>query len=183
MVDQGGRIVRTNARLAELFGYPQRELVGLSLESLLPERFRAAHTGHRAAFFADPRVRPMGLGLELLAQGKDGHEFPVEISLSYIDTDEGLLALGFVTDITPRRNAERRLQAEFGVTRVFAEPATGEELAPRLLRALCESLDWDVGELWRADGDVLRYEAGWHRPDLDTGSLDAASRTRRSWQP
>jgi PAS domain S-box-containing protein len=176
MVDRAGTILRSNVRLAEMFGYEHGELDGQRLEILLPERFRVGHAGHRDGFFADPRVRPMGLGLELAARGKDGREFPVEISLSFIGRDERLRALGFVTDITPRRNAERRLQAEFQVTRVFAEASGAEQLGPRLLQALCESLDWDLGELWRPDGDVLRYESGWHRTELDAGEFDALSR-------
>jgi PAS domain S-box-containing protein len=176
MVDGAGRIVRTNARLAQMFGYEQQELDGQLLEILLPERLRIAHAQHRRGFFSDPRVRPMGYGLELTARRKDGAEFPVEISLSFVETEQGVLALGFVTDITPRRNAEQRLHAEFLVTRVFAEPDASEDLLPRLLRALCESLGWDLGELWRVDGDVLRYEAGWHRRELDTSEFDEASR-------
>jgi PAS domain S-box-containing protein len=176
IVDGVGRIMRTNARLGEMFGYEQAELDGQPLETLLPERFRAAHVRHRGSFFADPRVRPMGFGLELTARRKNGGEFPVEISLSYIKSDEGLLALGFVTDITPRRSAEQRLHAEFLVTRVFADSDRSENLGPRLLQALCENLAWDLGELWRVDGDVLRYDSGWHRPELDTSELDAVSR-------
>ena len=176
MVDGAGRIVRTNARLARMFGYEQQELDGQPLETLLPERLRIAHAQHRHGFFSDPRVRPMGYGLELTARRKDGTEFPVEISLSFVETDQGLLALGFVTDITPRRNAEQRLYAEFLVTRVFAEPDVSEDLLPRLLRALCESLGWDLGEFWRVDGDVLRHEAGWHRSELDTREFDEVSR-------
>jgi PAS domain S-box-containing protein len=176
IVDHTGRIVRANGRLEDMFGYARGELPGVTLETLLPERIRASHVQHRAGFFTEPRARPMGLGLYLTARRKDGREFPVEISLSFIEAEEGLLALGFVTDITPRRNAERLLQAEFVVTRVFAEPSGTEDLAPHLLQALCESLDWDLGELWRVDGDVLRYDSGWHRPDLDTTELDAASR-------
>jgi hypothetical protein len=62
------------------------------------------------------------------------------------------------------------------VTGVFADPQGAETLAPRLLQALCESLDWDLGEFWRLDGDVLRYDAGWHRAGLDTREFDAVSR-------
>ena len=176
MVDEAGLIVRTNARLAQMFGYRPDELDGLSLETLLPERFRDGHVRHRRGFFTDPRARPMGLGLELAARRKDGAEFPVEISLSYFKSDDGLLALGFVTDITPRRNAEQRLLAEFLVTRVFADTTYSGDLGGRLLEALGENLDWDVGELWSVDGDVLRYDSHWHRPELDTRDLDAVSR-------
>jgi two-component system, cell cycle sensor histidine kinase and response regulator CckA len=176
MADRTGRIVRTNRRLTQMFGYEPGELDGETLEALLPQRLRSIHAGHRRNFFADPRVRPMGLGLELTALRRDGREFPVEISLSYMGTGDSLLALGFITDITPRRNAERRLQAEFAVTRVFADSDVAEELAPRLLQALCDPLNWDVGEFWRVDGDALRYGGGWHHPDVDTKELDDLSR-------
>jgi PAS domain S-box-containing protein len=176
MVDGAGRIVRTNPRLAQMFGYAQQDLEGETLEALLPDRLRAAHAQHRRGFFGDPRVRPMGYGLELTARRKDGTEFPVEISLSFVESDQGLLALGFVTDITPRRNAEQRLQAEFLVTRVFADQDDSGSLLPRLLQALCESLAWDLGEFWRVDGDVIRHESGWHRPELDTREFDEVSR-------
>ena len=176
MVGPAGRIEWTNLRLAQMFGYEPEELPGMALEVLLPERYRLSHVRHRAGFFADPRVRPMGLGLELAARRKSGREFPVEISLSYVKADDGLIALGFVTDITQRRNAEQRLQAEFVVTRVFAEPHRPDELVPRLLQALCEGLDWDAAELWPIEGNVLRYGAGWHHPDLDTAALEGVSR-------
>jgi two-component system, cell cycle sensor histidine kinase and response regulator CckA len=81
-----------------------------------------------------------------------------------------------VTDITPRRNAEQRLHAEFLVTRVFADTDYSEDLGSRLLQALCENLDWDIGEFWRVDKEVLRYDSSWHRPDFDTRELEAVSR-------
>jgi PAS domain S-box-containing protein len=176
MVAREGRIVWANGRAARMFGYDPDALAGQALEVLLPERLRAAHAQHRAGFFANPRVRPMGLGLELTARRKDGSEFPVEISLSHVETDGGLLALGFITDVTPRKEAEKRLQAEFAVTRVFAEAPSLEHLPSRLLQALGECLRWDVVELWRPDGAVLRWGAAWHQPGLDTTEFDAASR-------
>jgi PAS domain S-box-containing protein len=90
-----------------MFGYARERLIGQLIEMLLPERLRAQHVQHRATYFQDPHVRPMGRGLDLLARRADGMEFPVEISLSYVQTDEGLRALAFVTDITRRLAIER----------------------------------------------------------------------------
>jgi two-component system cell cycle sensor histidine kinase/response regulator CckA len=174
-IDGTGRIVSANGELERMFGYERGELVGQSVDTLLPERLRAAHARQRGGFFADPRVRRMGLGVDLVARRKDGREFPVEISLSFIEKDE-FLAVAFVTDITPRKEAERRLQAEFAVTRVFAETAPIEALPARVLQALGESLGWELGELWRVDDDRLRWNASWHVPALDPGDFDAASR-------
>ncbi len=176
MTDRTGRITWANARAEEMFGYPPGELGGLSVELLLPEHLRDAHREHRASFFAHPRVRPMGLGLDLVARRKDGGSFPVEISLSFVEADGELFALSFITDVTPRREAERRLQAEFAVTRAFAESGPIEGLAPRLLLALCESLDWDLGEFWRVHGEVLRSEGSWHRATLDAAEFVALGR-------
>lgn len=91
-----------NARVELMFGYRRSELIGQTLELLLPESARAAHTKHRTAYFAEPRVRPMGQDLVLAGRRQDGSRFPVEISLSYVETPDGTLAMAFVTDITER---------------------------------------------------------------------------------
>ncbi|HEV8584884.1 MAG TPA: PAS domain S-box protein [Methylomirabilota bacterium] len=107
VVDERGGIVSANRQAETMFGVPRERMVGTTVETLMPERLRARHTRHTAGYFADPRVRPMGRGLDLVACRADGTEFPVEISLSYVRTDEGLRALAFVTDITQRRAMER----------------------------------------------------------------------------
>jgi len=107
LINEAGLIVSVNRKIEEMFGYSREDVLGRPLEMLLPERFRAPHADHRAAYFRDPHVRPMGQELNLLARRRDGTEFPVEISLSYVSTDEGMQALAFVTDITRRRAMER----------------------------------------------------------------------------
>jgi PAS domain S-box-containing protein len=107
IVDQRGTILSANRQAETMFGTPRDRMVGAPVESLMPERLRARHAQHTAGYFRDPHVRPMGRGLDLLARRADGTEFPVEISLSYVRTDEGLRGLAFVTDITQRRAMER----------------------------------------------------------------------------
>jgi len=100
--DAAGRIVLVNAKTETMFGYSRDELIGQPVELLIPTRLRERHVGHRAAYMAAPRVRSMGQGLDLSGLKKDGTEFPVEVSLSYVHTEEGTRAIAFVTDISER---------------------------------------------------------------------------------
>jgi PAS domain S-box-containing protein len=105
IVDERGEVVLVNEQTERLFGYARDELLGRPIETLLPSRFQDRHVSHRAGYFADPRTRPMGAGLELAGRRRDGSEFPIDISLSAIETEQGQLATAFIRDITARQAA------------------------------------------------------------------------------
>lgn len=109
VVDSMGSIVFVNKRAEAMFGYSGDEIVGHSLNALVPERFFQSHADYVSDYFDDPRIRPMGQGIELAATHKGGTEFPVEISLTHLQTKAGPLALAFITDISQRKQAEREL--------------------------------------------------------------------------
>ncbi|MFI1046333.1 PAS domain S-box protein [Streptomyces griseoruber] len=109
IVDDRGAIRLVNAQTEALFGYGREELLGHPVELLIPDRFRDQHTGHRGAYTANRQVRPMGAGLELHGLRKDGTEFPVEISLSPLETADGLLVSAAVRDVSDRKAAEARI--------------------------------------------------------------------------
>ncbi|HEU4427276.1 MAG TPA: PAS domain S-box protein, partial [Myxococcota bacterium] len=173
MVDPAGRILLANRALERMFGYAPGELVGLSVDALVPRRFRARHPAARAAFFADPRERAMGAGRELHGIHKSGHEVPVEIGLNPIETDEGMLVLGSVVDVTERRRAEsERLSLEEQLRQSQKLEALGR-LAGGIAHDFNNILSAIVGyaEMLRSDSRAGRAIEG----DVD-GLLDAALR-------
>ncbi|HEU5334299.1 MAG TPA: PAS domain S-box protein [Actinocrinis sp.] len=109
IVDDGGTIKLVNAQTELMFGYAREELLGRSVETLVPERFRGQHPAHRHGYTANGQVRPMGAGLELYGLCRDGREFPVEISLSPLETSDGLLVSAAVRDVSDRKAAEARI--------------------------------------------------------------------------
>src|SRR3984893_7734399 len=108
--DQEGRITQTNAQVESFFGYARGELLGQSVEILVPERFRRTHPAHRKDYADRASIRQMGIGLELYGRRKDGSEFPVDIMLGPVETPEGRMVLSVIRDLTDKRKAEEALQ-------------------------------------------------------------------------
>jgi len=143
-VDRDGRISVVNSQAEQMFGYTREELLGATVEDLIPARMRQRHEAHREGYARTPQVRPMGArGVELIARRKDGTEFPVEISLSPIRTERGLLTATIIRDVTERRKAEMQKAALMREQTARAEA----EAAQRRFYELVQDLDAIVWEM------------------------------------
>jgi PAS domain S-box-containing protein len=159
IVGPRGRIGLVNRQTEKLFGYTSDELLGHPVEILVPQRFRRRHSGHRDGFFGDPKVRPMGAGLALFGLRKDGTEFPVEISLSPLDTADGALVSAAIRDVSERKQAEETVRLS-------------EERLRRVIETVQEAfVSIDAGGLitdWNPEAEVT---FGWSRDEALGGEL------------
>jgi PAS domain S-box-containing protein len=141
VVDQHGVIQVVNSQTEKLFGYDRVELVGQTVEILVPKRFRKKHARHRDGYYGDHPSRPMGIGLDLFGLRKNGSEFPVEISLSPLETEEGLLVSAAIRDVTQRKRMEEDVQK---LNEDLKQRAAQLEAANKELEAFSYSVSHDL---------------------------------------
>jgi PAS domain S-box-containing protein len=205
VVDGQGTIIFANAQVARTFGYSPAELMGQPVERLLPERFHSAHVQHRARFALQPKPRSMGDGLTLFGQHKQGHEFPVEISLSPVQSREGPLVVAAVRDVTVRRDMEQGLiEANRAKSRLLAaashdlrqpvqtltllNQAALRHSGPNaklaeILRQQQRALD-TISQLLASVLDVSKLDSGAVKPAIGDCSIsDVLDRLRSDFEP
>jgi len=162
IADRGGRIAIVNAQAEKLFGYDRAELVGQPVEMLVPRMHRVRHASHRDRYFADPRARPMGSALDLHAVRKDGTTFPVEISLSPLETGDGILVSSAIRDVTARRETENALRLAYSELESFSYSIAHDLRAPlRGMNGFAQILLEEYGDRLDPEGlDHLREIRG-----------------------
>ncbi|MBI4551197.1 MAG: PAS domain S-box protein [Candidatus Latescibacteria bacterium] len=170
-VDREGRIVLVNTQTERIFGYSREELLGQSVEVLIPARFRVRHAKHRAGYTSDPRTRPMGVCLDLIGRRKDGSEFPVEISLSPLETPDGLIVTSIIRDVTERKRLEAQLrQYTADLERLVDERTAELRVAKEFSETVLENANSLVLVL-SAEGKVLLFNK---RCEETTGYISEA---------
>ena len=180
-INEQGQISDWNQQAEIIFGWSQHEAIGRSLAmTIIPPQHRDAHERGLRHFLATGQGPLLNRRIEIVALHRDGHEFPVELSVAPVRLGNAWIFSAFVRDITQRKSAERRLAAQYAVTRVLAESLTLQDASARILQAICESLEWELGIFWIADqqANVLRGIDVWNVLGIRVAEFVAISRER-----
>ena len=178
-INAKGMVLGWNSQAEDIFGWPLLAAVGQPLARLIiPPRYRQAHEQGLQHYLLTGEARILGQRLELTGQHRDGHEFPVELSVAVAGEGDRKIFNAFVRNITERKRTERRLAAQYAATKVLAEAPSMEAALPKILGAVCQSLDWHHGAIWHVDRDakVLRFAGMWHAPTQEAKEFEAHSR-------
>jgi PAS domain S-box-containing protein len=168
VVDERGTIVEISAQVGKLFGYSRQEILGRPVERLVPDTFRARHESHRGVYSHDPRIRSMGEGLELYALRRDNTQFPVEISLSPVATDQGLLVMAAIRDISERKAVELKIRRMNVELERRVRERTGElERSNEALKQFAYAASHDLQEPLRTMGNYAELLSRRYRGRLD----------------
>jgi len=176
-IDAAGIVTEWNAQATAVFGWTREEAMGKLLsDTIIPERDREAHAQGIREYLKTGVGPVLNRRIEIAARHKEGHEFPVELAVSPARIGEAYIFSAFVRDITDRRRAERRLASQYAVTRVLSEAVTIEEVVPKIIQAVGESLEWDLGVVWRLDkqSGTLRCLDHWQAETVCADDFIAA---------
>ena len=180
-IDSAGIITDWNTQATTILGWTRAEALGRQLlETVIPARDREAYTQGLREYFKTGAGPILNRRIEIMAQHKDGYDFPVELSVSPARIGESYIFSAFVRDIRDRRRAERRLASQYAVTRVLGVAGTIEEAMPRIMEAVVNSLEWDIGVFWRVDKQSGRlcYLNHWKVASLEAEEFTRATGTR-----
>jgi PAS domain S-box-containing protein len=178
-IDPEGMIVAWNPEAEETFGWRRDEVMGRELaDTVLPYRYRNPHRIGIKHFLETGEGPVLNKRLELIAIHKEGHEFPVELTISPTKVGEDYVFNAFLRDITERKQADQYFRVQHEVTNVIAESIAREDFMPDVLAVLGEAMGWGLGEFWSVDrpAGVLRLQSVWHLPSIDIDELERRSR-------
>ena len=179
-IDESSTILFVNPAAERIFGHAVGEMLGADMRMLMPEYLRRLHDdGVRRYLETGVKHIPWG-GVELPGLHKSGREIPLEVSFGEFAFGGRRYFTGIARDISARKRVEARLAAQYEVTRALAETGDFREAAPRILRAVCEALGWELGALWALDrgAGLLRFVVSWHAPGVDVGEFERLSAGR-----